>query len=105
MSDITSKVERFNTGRDPVRLALKRSDVFRTVGGRTLSQQRVALGARADGTLAALIHTGTTAVVSHNALKSALGASTGSAQDSLTQTADLSLIAPVFRRLGEHHEK
>jgi xanthine dehydrogenase YagR molybdenum-binding subunit len=54
------------TGR-PVRLVLKRSDVFRLVGGRTLSEQRVALGARADGTLAALIHTGTTAVVSHNA--------------------------------------
>ena len=51
----------------PVRLALKRADVFRIVGGRTLSEQRVALGARADGTLAALIHTGTTAVVSHNA--------------------------------------
>ena len=54
------------TGR-PVRLVLKRSDVFRLVGGRTLSEQRVALGARADGALAALIHTGTTAVVSHNA--------------------------------------
>jgi xanthine dehydrogenase YagR molybdenum-binding subunit len=51
----------------PVRLALKRNDVFRLVGGRTLSEQRVALGARRDGTLAALIHTGTTAVVSHNA--------------------------------------
>ncbi len=51
----------------PVRLALTRPDVFRLVGGRTLSVQRVALGARADGTLAALIHTGTTAVVTHNA--------------------------------------
>ncbi|MDB5998858.1 MAG: Xanthine dehydrogenase [Rhizobacter sp.] len=51
----------------PVRLTLSREGVFRATGGRTLSQQRVALGARADGTLAALIHTGTTAVVSHNA--------------------------------------
>ncbi|MCZ4501033.1 MAG: dehydrogenase, partial [Marmoricola sp.] len=51
----------------PVRLAVKRADVFHCIGGRTLSKQRVALGARADGSLAALIHTGTTAVVTHNA--------------------------------------
>ena len=51
----------------PVRLALSRGDVFRITGGRTLSEQRVALGAKPDGTLAALIHTGTIAVVSHNA--------------------------------------
>ena len=53
------------TGR-AVRLVLKRKDVFRLTGGRTLSEQRVALGANDDGTLASLIHTGTTAVVSHN---------------------------------------
>lgn len=50
----------------PVRLMLSREDVFRATGGRTLTEQRVALGANADGTLAALIHTGTTAVTSHN---------------------------------------
>ena len=50
------------TGR-PVRLALSREGVFRLIGGRAMSQQRVALGATADGTLAALIHTGTTGVV------------------------------------------
>ena len=50
----------------PVRLVLSREDVYRVTGGRTLSEQRVALGAKPDGTLAALIHTGTTAVVSHN---------------------------------------
>ena len=54
------------TGR-PVRIVLTREEVFRITGGRTLSEQRVALGANQDGTLAALIHTGTTAVVSHNA--------------------------------------
>ena len=52
--------------RRPVRLALSREDVFRIVGGRTLSEQRVALGAKADGTLTALIHRGTTGVVTHN---------------------------------------
>jgi xanthine dehydrogenase YagR molybdenum-binding subunit len=54
------------TGR-PVRLVLSREGVFRTVGARAASVQRVALGARQDGTLQALIHTGATAVVSHNA--------------------------------------
>lgn len=50
----------------PVRLVLTREQVFRVTGGRTVSRQRVALGARKNHTLAALIHTGTTAVVSHN---------------------------------------
>jgi xanthine dehydrogenase YagR molybdenum-binding subunit len=51
--------------RRPVRLALSREDVFRMIGGRTIAEQRVALGARADGHLAALIHTGTTATATH----------------------------------------
>ncbi|TZG32932.1 xanthine dehydrogenase family protein molybdopterin-binding subunit [Agrobacterium sp. B1(2019)] len=50
----------------PVRIMLSREGVFRIVGGRTVTEQRVALGARADGTLDALIHTGTTAMTSHN---------------------------------------
>jgi len=50
----------------PVRVALSRESVFRIAGGRTLTQQRVALGANADGTLAALIHTGTVAMTAHN---------------------------------------
>ena len=50
----------------PVKLALSREAVFRIVGGRTTSQQRVALGARADGKFVALIHTGTTATTKHN---------------------------------------
>lgn len=53
------------TGR-PVRIVLTREDVFRVVGGRTLSEQRVALGAKRDGKLSALIHTGTTAMTAHN---------------------------------------
>lgn len=47
------------TGR-PVRLALPREGVYRTVGGRTPSTQRVALGADPDGQLTALIHTSVT---------------------------------------------
>ena len=51
----------------PVRLALSREDVFRLTGFRTLTEQRTALGARKDGRLLALIHTGETASVYHNA--------------------------------------
>jgi xanthine dehydrogenase YagR molybdenum-binding subunit len=47
------------TGR-PVRLMLTREGVYRTVGGRTPSTQRVALGAGTDGKLTALIHTSVT---------------------------------------------
>jgi xanthine dehydrogenase YagR molybdenum-binding subunit len=50
----------------PVRLALSREGVFRVAGGRTTTEQRVALGAKADGTLASLIHTGTVAMTTHN---------------------------------------
>lgn len=44
----------------PVRLMLTREGVYRTVGGRTPSSQRVALGAEPDGRLTALIHTSVT---------------------------------------------
>jgi xanthine dehydrogenase YagR molybdenum-binding subunit len=45
----------------PVKLALSRKAVFRMTGGRTLSEQRVALGAHKDGSLTSLTHTGLTA--------------------------------------------
>lgn len=45
----------------PVKLALTREDTFRVVGGRTISEQYVGLGAQSDGQLTALIHTGLTA--------------------------------------------
>jgi xanthine dehydrogenase YagR molybdenum-binding subunit len=50
----------------PVRLVLTREGVFRATGGRTLTEQRVALGAKADGSLSALIHTGIAGMTSHN---------------------------------------
>ncbi|MFT4040986.1 MAG: xanthine dehydrogenase family protein molybdopterin-binding subunit [Thermomicrobiales bacterium] len=52
------------TGR-PVKLALSREGVFRVVGGRTLAEQRVALGANEYGQFTTLIHTGTTATTTH----------------------------------------
>ncbi len=50
----------------PVRIMLSREGVFRIVGGRTVTEQRVALGASSDGKLEALIHTGTAAMTPHN---------------------------------------
>ena len=40
----------------PVKVGLTREGVYRVVGGRTATRQRVALGANADGTLTAIIH-------------------------------------------------
>ncbi|AHE56381.1 xanthine dehydrogenase family protein molybdopterin-binding subunit [Sphingomonas sanxanigenens] len=50
----------------PVKLMLSRESVYRLVGGRTLTEQRVALGASADGTLSALIHSGVAAMSANN---------------------------------------
>ncbi|MCO6051920.1 xanthine dehydrogenase family protein molybdopterin-binding subunit [Mesorhizobium sp. RP14(2022)] len=50
----------------PVRIVLSRESVFRIVGGRTTTEQRVALGAERNGSLRALIHTGTVAMTEHN---------------------------------------
>jgi xanthine dehydrogenase YagR molybdenum-binding subunit len=49
-----------------VRLTLSRESVYRLIGGRTLTEQRVALGADANGKLTAVIHQGVVAVTSHN---------------------------------------
>jgi xanthine dehydrogenase YagR molybdenum-binding subunit len=40
--------------------------VYRTVGGRTTTEQRVALGADTSGRIKALIHTGVAAMTQHN---------------------------------------
>ncbi|GLS19878.1 dehydrogenase [Labrys miyagiensis] len=50
----------------PVRIVLSREGVFRITGGRTLTEQRVALGATEDGTLEGLIHTGIAGMTTHN---------------------------------------
>jgi len=51
--------------RRPVKLAITREQVVRFVGGRTISEQRVALGADRRGRLAALVHEGVTAATTH----------------------------------------
>ncbi|TQM38979.1 xanthine dehydrogenase family protein molybdopterin-binding subunit [Pseudonocardia cypriaca] len=57
----------------PVRLALTREAVFRTVGGRSPTVQRVALGAERDGTLTALVHTGISQVGRVGGMPEAVG--------------------------------
>jgi xanthine dehydrogenase YagR molybdenum-binding subunit len=52
--------------RRPVRIMLSREGEFRAVGGRTTTEQRVAIGAQADGRFNALIHGGTAAMTAHN---------------------------------------
>ncbi|MGQ9367515.1 xanthine dehydrogenase family protein molybdopterin-binding subunit [Azospirillum sp. ST 5-10] len=51
----------------PVRLMLSRESVYRIVGGRTPSEQRVAIGADADGRFTALVHTGYSVMPPHGA--------------------------------------
>jgi xanthine dehydrogenase YagR molybdenum-binding subunit len=50
----------------PVRLMLSREGVYRIVGGRTRTEQRVAIGAQRDGRFDAVIHTGVVAMSPHN---------------------------------------
>ena len=52
----------------PVRIALSRQGVFRLVGGRTCTVQRVAIGASAEGHFEAIVHTGTSLTAAGNAL-------------------------------------
>ncbi|HEU4534216.1 MAG TPA: xanthine dehydrogenase family protein molybdopterin-binding subunit [Polyangiaceae bacterium] len=52
----------------PVRIALSRAGVHRVVGGRALTEQRVAIGAQGDGRFDAVIHTGAVAMGRHGDL-------------------------------------
>ena len=50
----------------PVKLALSREGIFRIIGGRTPSEQRVAVGADEKGKFSSIIHSGITATTGHN---------------------------------------
>jgi xanthine dehydrogenase YagR molybdenum-binding subunit len=52
----------------PVRIMLSREGVYRIVGGRSATEQRVAIGAQPDGRFDALIHTGVAVKTAHNFL-------------------------------------
>lgn len=87
----------------PVRIALSREGVYRVVGGRSLTEQRVAVGADADGRFQALIHTGTVAKTQHNGLPEPfiLPARCLYAADTVkldVQVVDLDTVANTFMR-------
>ena len=87
----------------PVRLMLSREGVYRVVGGRTSTEQRVAIGAQADGRFDALIHTGTVAMTAHNALPEpfVLPARNAYAAGSFkldVETATVDMLANTFMR-------
>jgi xanthine dehydrogenase YagR molybdenum-binding subunit len=87
----------------PVRIVLSREGVYRVVGGRTLTEQRVAIGAQADGHFNALIHTGTVAMTPHNNMPEpfVLPAKSAYAADSFllnVETVELDMVANTFMR-------
>jgi xanthine dehydrogenase YagR molybdenum-binding subunit len=87
----------------PVRIALSREGVYRTIGGRSLTEQRVAIGAREDGHFTAIIHTGVTAMTRHNALPEPFIVATrsGYAADTFkldVEVAYMDMLANTFMR-------
>lgn len=87
----------------PVRLVLTREGVYRVIGGRSLTRQRVALGADAEGRLEALVHTGVTAKTSTNAMPEPFIVQTLSAYAMPAyrldvQTVELDMLANTFMR-------
>ena len=87
----------------PVRITLSREGVYRLVGGRTLTEQRVAIGADVDGRFKALIHTGVAAMTPHNNMPEPfiLGTRGGYAADSFklsVETVTMNMLANTFMR-------
>ncbi len=87
----------------PVRVVLSREGVYRVVGGRAMTEQRVAIGAQGDGRFDALIQTGTTAKTPHNAIPEPFITpamclySAGSVKLDV-QAADMDMLANTFMR-------
>jgi len=87
----------------PVRIMLSREGVYRIVGGRAPTTQRVALGAQADGRFDALIHTGVAALSPHNAMPEPfiLGTRCTYAATNIkldVRTAEMDVLANTFMR-------
>ncbi|HEY2556596.1 MAG TPA: xanthine dehydrogenase family protein molybdopterin-binding subunit, partial [Diaminobutyricibacter sp.] len=72
----------------PVRMALSRESVYRTVGARSPTAQRVALAAEPDGQLTALVHTGISQV----------GRMGGMAEPVAAQSGHLYTVANILLR-------
>ncbi len=87
----------------PVRIALSREAVYRVVGGRTTTEQRVAIGAEPDGRFTAILHTGTIAMTPHNDMPEPfiMGTRGAYAADSFklsVETVKMNMLANTFMR-------
>lgn len=87
----------------PVRIALSREGVYRVVGGRTLTEQRVAIGAQPDGGFDALIHAGLSVMTPHNNMPEPviLGTRAGYAARTMAlkvEVARMNMLANTFMR-------
>lgn len=87
----------------PVRIVLSREGVFRMVGGRALTEQRVAIGAQDDGGFDAIIHTGVTAKAPHNVMTEPFIVATRSLYAARSfklevNTVALNMVANTFMR-------
>lgn len=87
----------------PVRIALSREGVYRTVGGRSQTEQRVAIGAKDDGHFTAILHTGTTVMTRNNAMPEPFIVATrsGYAADTFklqVEVAYMDMLANTFMR-------
>ncbi|MBZ9798397.1 xanthine dehydrogenase family protein molybdopterin-binding subunit [Mesorhizobium sp. ES1-4] len=87
----------------PVRIALSREGVFRVVGGRSLTEQHVAIGAQPDGRFTSIIHTGVTVMTRHNAFPEPFIVATrsGYAADNFkldVEVAYIDMVANTFMR-------
>jgi xanthine dehydrogenase YagR molybdenum-binding subunit len=80
------------TGR-PVRLVLSREGVYRLVGGRSPTEQRVALGASRDGRLRAVVHEGVTPKTEDNVFPEAFILGTRSLYATETMKLDVRTVA------------
>ena len=87
----------------PVRIVLSREGVYRVVGGRTLTEQRVAIGADTDGRFQALIHTGLSVMTPHNNMPEPfiLGSRAGYSAPNIllkVEVARMNMLANTFMR-------
>lgn len=89
--------------RRPVRIALTREGVYRMVGGRSPTEQRLAIGAESDGRFTAMVHTGTTVMTRNNAMPEPFIVATRSAYAAETfkldvEVAFMDMLANTFMR-------
>lgn len=91
----------------PVRLSLSREGVYRLVGGRTQTEQRVAIGADEDGAFKAMIHTGVVAMTGHNNMPEpfitpAMALYAAETLHLSVETAHMDMLANTFMRAPGH---